>query len=299
VGLCHFRFLLTQANRKLGAAILGGGFDSFTPTVRSLTITNSTANSLSLEATVDVDNPTEYSAVVPFVDVNILVNNTLLGHVRASNLELHHGVNQNLTALADWSPKSGKRGRATGRELLSQWISGWNTSITIQAHEGTIPSCPELGRALGKINITVPIPHVNFPKDPDSGDDDDGDDSKGPKFIKSATMHLFSSTAEFELQSPFPSTAIYITYINATAFYKEDEVGSIEYDEPFEVPPGISTTPRLPVDWSLGSVGYDAVKKALGGQLKLRAEAVIGVKIGEWEERIWYEGQGIGAKVRL
>lgn len=134
MGLCHFRFLLTQANRKLGAAILGGGFDSFTPTVRSLTITNSTANSLTLEATVDVDNPTEYSAVVPFVDVNILVNNTLLGHVRASNLELHHGVNQNLTALADWSPKSGKRGRAIGRELLSQWISGMFQMMTFDNH---------------------------------------------------------------------------------------------------------------------------------------------------------------------
>jgi hypothetical protein len=112
-------------------------------------------------------------------------------------------------------------------------------------------------------------------------------------------MHLFSSTAEFELQSPLTSSIIYITYINATAFYKEDEVGSIVYDIPFAVPPGVSTTPRLPVDWSLGSVGYEAVKKALGGQLKLRAEAVIGVSIGEWNERIWYKGQGIGAKIRL
>jgi hypothetical protein len=92
---------------------------------------------------------------------------------------------------------------------------------------------------------------------------------------------------------------MYITYINGTAFYKDDEVGRIEYELPFAVQPGVSTTPRLPVDWSLGSVGYDAVKKALGGQLKLRAEAVIGIEIGEWQERVWYKGKGIGAKVRL
>ena len=46
-------------------------------------------------------------------------------------------------------------------------------------------------------------------------------------------------------------------------------------------------------------MGYDAVKKALGGRLKLKAEADVGVRIGEWGERIWYKGKGIGAKIRL
>ena len=112
-------------------------------------------------------------------------------------------------------------------------------------------------------------------------------------------MHLLSSTAEFTLQSPLKETTIYMTSINATAFYKEDRVGTIAYDLPLAIPPGISVTPRLPVDWSLGSVGYDAVKKALGGQLKLQAVADVGVRIGEWEEAIWYQGKGIGAKIRL
>jgi hypothetical protein len=124
VGFYRFRFLLKQANGKLCAAILSGGLDAFTPTIRSLEIINSTIDGISLQATVDVDNPTEYSAVVPFIDVNILANNTLLGHIRVSNLELNRGLNQNLTAIADWAPKSGKRGKAIGRELVSQWISG-------------------------------------------------------------------------------------------------------------------------------------------------------------------------------
>jgi hypothetical protein len=112
-------------------------------------------------------------------------------------------------------------------------------------------------------------------------------------------MHLFSSTAEFTLSSPLAKTVIYMTYINATAYYKHEEVGSIFYDLPFAIPPGESLSPRLPVDWSLGSVGYEAVRKALGGQLKLKAKATIGIRIGEWEERIWYKGAGIGANVRL
>lgn len=119
-------------------------------------------------------------------------------------------------------------------------------------------------------------------------------------------MHLFSSTATFTLLSPFAQTTLYITHVNATALYKGDTVGHIYYGSEFSgvpdefgVPPGLSQTPRLPVDWSLGSVGYDAIKKALGGSLRLRAEAVLGVKIGEWTERIWFKGRGIGAKVRM
>jgi len=112
-------------------------------------------------------------------------------------------------------------------------------------------------------------------------------------------MHLFTSTAEFTLMSPLVDTTIYITHINATAFYKNDTVGNIIQDGSIAVPPGISLTPRLPVDWSLGSVGYDAVRKALGGKLRLKAKADVGIAIGEYEDMIRYEGKGIGAKVRL
>jgi len=92
---------------------------------------------------------------------------------------------------------------------------------------------------------------------------------------------------------------IYITSINATAYYKGDPVGNIEYYDTLEVPPGASETPRLPVSWNLGSVGYEAVRKALGGVLKLEARATIGVRIGEFQEEVWFVGDGIGAKVRI
>lgn len=92
---------------------------------------------------------------------------------------------------------------------------------------------------------------------------------------------------------------MYITHMNSSAFYKDANVGDINYDIPFAVPPGLSQSPRLPVDWSLGSIGYEAVRKALGGQLKLAAKATVGVKIGRWEETVWYKGGSIGVKVRL
>ena len=71
------------------------------------------------------------------------------------------------------------------------------------------------------------------------------------------------------------------------------------YDLPFAIPPGASASPRLPVDWSLGGVGYGAVRDALGGSLKLDATADVGIKVGQWEEDIWFKGKGIGASVEI
>ena len=41
------------------------------------------------------------------------------------------------------------------------------------------------------------------------------------------------------------------------------------------------------------------MRDALGGTLKLDAEADVGVRIGTWHEKVWFKGGGIGASVRL
>ena len=113
-------------------------------------------------------------------------------------------------------------------------------------------------------------------------------------------MHLVSSTATFTLLSPLHYETLYITSLDATALYNHTEpVGRITYDLPIAVPPGATTTPRLPVDWSLGSVGYDAIKQALGGTLKLDAKATVGVQVGQWVQEVWFVGRGIGAHVTI
>ncbi len=113
-------------------------------------------------------------------------------------------------------------------------------------------------------------------------------------------MHLFTSTATFTLNSPLQRTTIYLGSLNATAFYLNDTVGKILYDiEEIVVPPGASQTPRLPVEWSLNGVGYEAVKNALGGSLKLSAKANVDVRIGSFVDKIWYQGRGLGVKIRI
>ncbi len=173
----------------------------------------------------------------------------------------------------------------------------------MQAHNHTIPSQPALGHLLSQFPITVPSPHMkpsHPPSDPSTPDDDDDDNDDGKThFIHSTTMHILSSTALFTLLSPFATTTLYLTSLNATAYYESHQAGKILYDLPFAVPPGLSQSPRLPVEWSIGGLGYEAIRKALGGSLKLSAFANVGVRIGEWREKVWFRGEGIGANIRL
>ncbi|KAF9693500.1 hypothetical protein EKO04_008295 [Ascochyta lentis] len=280
------------------------GTDGKTPMERlnlkvgDMAIVDTSPTSITLQMKSNFTNPTNYTATIPYFNINVLVNGTLIGSATVENSTVHPGNNSGTVVTVLWDPYTygGIKGKDVGREWLSQFISGFNTSLTMQAHNGTIPSQPALGHLLSQFPITVPAPHMSTP---DSDDDAPPSDGKNTHFIRSATMHILSSTALFTLFSPFRTTTMYITSMNATAYSDGHEAGKILYDLPFAVPPGLSESPRLPVDWSFGSLGYEAIRKALGGSLQLNAFAIVGVRIGEWRETVWYKGGKIGANVRL
>ena len=282
-----------------------GSLEGLAPQVGDIQILDSTPTSITLRALVNITNPTEYSAKIPLINIHILCNDTIIGTARAEDLDVVRGNNTNVVVSATWSPAmGGKVGQKLGRELLSQFVSGVNTSLTIRAFHDSIPLQPIISDALSKFNFTVPAPRLSMPGSGDDGsgrdDDDDGEgNSKKPSFIRDATFHLFSSSANFILASPLMANTIYIESINATAYYNHTEpVGTITSSVEFGVPPGLSGTPKLPVEWSPDSVGFETLLKALGGDLKLDAKADVDVRLGAWRETIHYEGAGIGAHIR-
>ena len=110
----------------LSSAISGGNLKGFSPQIGSLRILETTKSTLSLEAKINITNPTEYSAVVPYMNILLLSNGTEIGHATARNVSVGPGPNHNIVVEALWDPKtpSGSKGLAQGRELLSQYISG-------------------------------------------------------------------------------------------------------------------------------------------------------------------------------
>ncbi|KUM65364.1 hypothetical protein ACN42_g1706 [Penicillium freii] len=276
---------------------IGNPLDQINPRVVSLKLGSTTESSMLVSTQANFTNPTNYSATVPFVDLLILYNDTAVAHITARNISLGPGNNSYVPIDFFWCPldAAGVDGVEAGRALFSSYVSSLNTTITIKSHRNTIPSLPGLGEALSVLNITVPVPRIYIPGEPGS---DDGDQK--PRFIHDATFYLWSSTAEFILSSPLTENNILITSIDATAFYEKNEpIGRINNHEPFEVPPGISRSPRLPVDLDMGGVGYDALRKALGQSLEMDAVAKVGVLIGNYVDVILYHGKGIAAKVRI
>ena len=86
-------------------------------------------DSLTLSAAVNFTNPTNYTAEIPYADVNILVNGTVIGHATVKNVGVVRGHNANVPVQAVWEPsrKNGTLGRLIGREFLSQYVSGMIT----------------------------------------------------------------------------------------------------------------------------------------------------------------------------
>ncbi|KAK6067094.1 hypothetical protein SCUP234_11810 [Seiridium cupressi] len=269
-----------------------GSFGAITPKVRSIRILDTSSTSITLQALVNITNPTPYTAHVPYINVHVMKNDTVLGHAIVQNMDVVKGSNSDMLVTARWEPSmSGKEGRHIGRELISQFISGFNTTITVKAHGDSIPGQEVLCDALSRFNFTIPAPKLDLPGETPE---------ERSHFIRDATFHFFSSTATFTLVSPLHYNTLYVDFVNATALFNHTEpIGKIIHELPFQAPPGKSQTPKLPVEWSVGSVGYDAVRKALGGRLKLDAHAEVDIRLGNWKERFWYVGKGIGASIQI
>lgn len=172
-------------------------------------------------------------------------------------------------------------------------ITGRNPNITALFHNESIQGNRALSCALAGLNITLPVPSIH-PKQPQNS-------KHSSPFLRSATIHILSRTAQFELFNPLNNIGITINSLSANATYNEEIVGTIT--EPtfnFPVLPGnegFTTTDKVPVE--VGSVGYDIIRRALGGELVVDAVADIVATIGNWRGRIRYNGEGVGANVRF
>ncbi|KAF3936429.1 hypothetical protein ABW19_dt0204158 [Dactylella cylindrospora] len=281
-----------------GDIIIKGGkynLDDVHPRPSGINVVSSTKNSVKLAANVAFNNPTNYTANVPYVNIAIMKNGTLLGNGTIRDVSVGLGENKALVE-AYWAPADGgEEAFATGRALLGDYVSGKNTTITVKPHAKSIPSLPEnISKALETLEFELPLPHIQ-PAD----DDTPYDPENPPKFVESATLHVLSSTGTFVLNNPFKMDTIFMSDITGVASHNGTILGTLNYTYQFAVPPGLSETPKLPVEWSLNGVGYDIVKKAVGGILKIDAEASCNIKLDQWEERLSFEGNGIGAHVKL
>ncbi|KAH7321138.1 hypothetical protein B0I35DRAFT_351062 [Stachybotrys elegans] len=277
----------------------GDTLTSLSPNVTDMRIVETTETGFQLQALANFTNPTPYTAWIPKMNVHVFKDDMMIAEAVATEVDLQLGNNSNVSVQATWDPMTfgGEEAHRVARRLLSDYISGKNATLTFRSHRDSIPHMPLAGEGASRFNFTFTAPRLKLPG---TDDDDDDDDEASQRFIRDATFHIFSSSATFTLASPLHHNTIYVEHISAVAYYNHTEpVGSIVYDSPFAAPPGLSRTPSLPVEWSAGHVGYDKLRDALGGSLKLDAVANVTMRLGNWVETVYYEGKGIGAKVSL
>ncbi|RVD80257.1 uncharacterized protein DFL_008158 [Arthrobotrys flagrans] len=266
------------------------------PRPRDISILSSTKSSVRMSAKVTFTNPTNYTATIPYLNILFTKNGTILGNGTIVNAAVGLGVNQ-VAVEAFWAPADcGEEARAVGMALLGEYVSGGNSTITARAHERSIPSLPTLSKALESLEFTLPLPPPPLGSSPNPPDADPADP---PRFVQSATLHVFTSTSSFELRNPFQKDTIFISDITGVATHNGTVLGNLDYEYQIAIPPGLSETPKLPVQWTLKGVGYDILVKAAGGVLKIDAKAECNVRIGRWQERLKFYGSGIGAHVHL
>lgn len=117
------------------------------PEIKGMKVVDTSEHALTLQAKVNVINPTEYSASVPYCNVSLFVNDTRVGYAWVS-ADVVPGPNE-VIMRASWEVGS------VGREWLSQFISGYNTTLTVKTHADSIPRFPNVG-----LELTMPTPKI-------------------------------------------------------------------------------------------------------------------------------------------
>ena len=285
---------------------------NFAPKATSMEVLTTTKESMTLQIGLLVENPTEYSAYIPFLAVHLEKDGFIIGSASVANINITPG-NNSLIVKATYAPTSNGRGGTKhavekGLELLGEYVSGRDTVLTVKAFEGSIPSLPELSRALSGLGVALPIPRLQTPPsqhDPDGPPPPEGQPPSKSPFLQGVTMHVFSSTATFLLHNPFPKTPITIYNLSGEAIYNDTKLGSVCYDKAWKVlagreagKGGVTLSPRLPVGWRLGSAAFRAMLDALGKDLRIDARANATVGVGKWRGRIRFEGGGLRAGIR-
>lgn len=289
-------------------SLLGlGGLTTVPPALLGLDVIDSTNHSLTVKATLVLWNPSKISATLGDMSFLWSYSDYVIGMATVPDLKIITGNNTiecfgmmnpalDCKRKGPHNPACDPEGaRNASREFISKYISGDNsTTIDILGYAGST-QIPLLQPMMASFAISSHLPVIK-------------DD-----FLISATMYLLSSTLILELKNPL-DTEITVLYVNGTASYKDERLGRIlvdfEHDiaspKPIVIPAndhhdensGYVKTPRLPVTFDITSVGYEALKKALGGSLEVDVICHIKARVGNMAMWVDFVKDGVQAEVR-
>ncbi|GME69430.1 unnamed protein product [[Candida] boidinii] len=203
--------------------------------------------------------------------------------------------------------------KVTLENLLGKYISGKESICLLGFTNDSISNNLKLSKSISNLKVPINMPIFKSGDgtddkgggdggdgDGDGDDDGDGENKRaGGGFLIGSTMHLMSSQIEITMLNPFSNCEIMVTIIEARAKYKDTLLGYINEETVLVVPPGIYTTPRIPIKYDTSGVGSEILRKALNGELKVEVEAIFKIRLDNYELELLYAGSGVSTKIRL
>lgn len=245
---------------------------------------------------VSVLNPLETSIRIDtcMMDFDIGVNDTAIGHVGVPPLSVEKSDWLNTTLLLTLNPREKLPSNPTLafhnlQDLLSRYLSGDPPSVLIQGNSNTFRDSVEYSQLVSGLSLNYTLPYflTGIDSERQSG------------FILKSTMHIVSSEIEFTVYNPISNAVVHIDIKDAIAAHDGVILGHIEKNTKLAIPPGVYTTPRIPIVYSKTGVGGKILREALNGRIDVEALARFDCRIDAFQIGLHYKGSGLSADIRL
>ncbi|KAJ2750387.1 hypothetical protein GGI19_005135 [Coemansia pectinata] len=266
--------------------------------VSRIRITNTTKYLVAAEIGLDIDNPLSYGVYMSDLALMIRYSGLHIATVGVKELSLECGLN-NATVYVDFHnhPNDPRQ-----QMLFLEASSGKRVDIELVG----FPNCTSIAPLEASLRhfsqrITIDPSRVdNRRNGPVS--------VKLPRVLREAVFHIFGMSAEATVVNPVSGADIWLQSIEAIGYYKGDiPLGSLQYNfvsdstgNGFLVPFNRAvTTPRLPITANETSIGWDVVRKAIGGTLGVDVFTNLQVLVGNAPLNLTVLGRGAPVKVRF
>lgn len=273
---------------------------------------SSTSTELNLMADVDVNNPTNISINIPqdTLGMDISSNGTYIANFTTTDLFIPKQKDQDtfsLTVGLNLKPH-GLVDKLALERLVSEFVSGYSgMKFEIDGNRHSLKYNQEVNDIINQIGISsIQLPPVlfNSPAEDDSEeneikiDEENGDEPRRSPFLVDSTIHILSSEIELTIFNPVSNAELMAQIDQAQATYKGELLGQLAHSEVLMIPPGLYTTPRIPVKISSG-IGMDILRKAINGQLDVEVIAVFGLRLDKFDLQLFYEGAGLKSNIKF
>lgn len=300
------------------------GMQNPSPQLTSMTILQGFPDALLVKTDLIIYSPSNVDINLGELNMILLYNGHLIGNTTIPELALAPGVSNELTVSA-WLFGNNKH----VIDFIGEYISNGKTILATVTRNLETKTLYLYSFRLGinmnsNVTLTISGQHPNASKSEllNGFFQHLSFDVQAPPFKEKALladcqMNILSSTVIMSLRNPFQDISMSIQKINATASYEIYEIGKVIADfedlgegwkGPMLLPPPtcdelgkckgiVVESEKIPVITK--KLGYEAIKKALGGSIEVSVDSQVGVMIDQFElKNLLYRQSNITAKVR-